>query len=53
VVLKVGQEGEAEKMINALAKDGYEVAFTTAPTTPKGGGPEDPVIHLVLKRLVK
>jgi uncharacterized protein (TIGR03067 family) len=47
VVLTVGQEGDAEKQINALAKDGFEVAFTSNPTSGK-----DPVIHLVLKRMV-
>jgi len=51
VVLRVGHEAEAEKAINALAKEGYEVAFTTAPA--KGGPADDGVSHLILKRLVK
>ena len=41
---------------NELAKDGYEVAFTTTPVTPAaraGGAAEDPVVHLVLKRTVR
>lgn len=50
VVLTVGQEAEAEKTINALSKEGYEVAFTTNPAAVAG---QNPVIHLVLKRMVK
>jgi hypothetical protein len=53
VVLKVGHEAEAEKAINALAKDGYEVSLSTAPAVAKGGNPDEPVIHIVLKRMVK
>lgn len=55
VVLHVGKGAEAEKAINQLAKDGFEVAFTTNPATLQGllGVPQDPVIHLVMKRMVK
>lgn len=53
VVLKVGHEADAEKAINALAKEGYEVTLSTAPAQPKGGNPDEPVIHIVLKRMVK
>lgn len=56
VVLRVGKEAEAEKALNQLAKDGFEVAFTTNPATKPtatGGAPNDPVIHFVLKRMVK
>ena len=52
VVLNVGQEADAEKMLNTLAKDGFEVAFTTAPAKGIGLG-DTPVIHLVLKRMVR
>lgn len=48
VVLRVGKEAEAEAAINRLARDGFEVAHTTTPTSP----PES-VIHFVLKRTVR
>jgi uncharacterized protein (TIGR03067 family) len=48
VVLKGGKEQDAEKELNALAKDGYEVMSTHATPTPG-----DPTIHFVLKRTVK
>lgn len=48
VAMRLGREAETEKAINALAKEGFEVAFTATPDSPN-----DPVVHFVLKRLVK
>lgn len=45
VALRPGKEADAEKAINQLAKDGFEVALTTTPTA-------DSVVYFVLKRVV-
>jgi uncharacterized protein (TIGR03067 family) len=48
VTLKAGKEDEAEKRLNELARDGFEISHSTTP----GRGGDDQVIHLILKRTV-
>jgi uncharacterized protein (TIGR03067 family) len=48
VTLKPGKEDEAEKRLNELARDGFEISHSTTP----GRGGDDQVTHLILKRTV-
>lgn len=47
VALKVGSEADAEKRLNELAKQGYDLSHSTSPAG------QEPVIHLILKRTVR
>ena len=50
VPMIIGREADAEKKINALAKDGFEVTSTTTAAKMNDGSM---VLHIVLKRMVK
>ena len=50
VPMTIGREADAEKKINALAKDGFEVTSTTTAAKMNDGSM---VLHIVLKRMVK
>lgn len=50
VVMTLGREADAEKKINVLAKEGFEIASTTAPAKLGDGST---VLHVMMKRMVK
>jgi hypothetical protein len=52
VAMTVGKEGEAEKLLNKLAGEGFELVSTT---NPAAGDPKasPTTVHFVLKRLKK
>jgi uncharacterized protein (TIGR03067 family) len=52
VVMTVGKEADAEKELNQLAKDGYELVSTGAPLAADGKS-SPTTIHFVLKRVSK
>ncbi len=52
VALAVGKEAEAEKELNALAKEGYELVTTTSPTAVNDKAAVT-TVHFILKRTVK
>ena len=52
VAMAVGKEDAAEKELNALAKDGYELVTTTSPAAPDAKASVT-TIHFILKRTVK
>ncbi|AMV28921.1 hypothetical protein VT84_31295 [Gemmata sp. SH-PL17] len=52
VALTVGKEEEAEKELNRLAKEGYELVSTTNPTAPDAKASVT-TVHFILKRIVK
>ncbi|VTR92057.1 unnamed protein product [Gemmata massiliana] len=52
VALTVGKEEEAEKELNRLAKEGYELVSTTNPTAPDAKASVT-TVHFILKRVVK
>ncbi|MBA4065999.1 MAG: hypothetical protein C0501_20225 [Isosphaera sp.] len=52
VALTVGKEAEAEKELNRLAKEGYELVSTTQPSAPDAKS-SPTTVHFVLKRAAK
>ena len=52
VAMTVGKEGDAEKELNKLAQDGYELVSTTTPAAVNDKA-SPTTVHFVLKRTVK
>ncbi|MDY3551232.1 DUF4177 domain-containing protein [Gemmata sp. JC717] len=52
VAMTVGKEGDAEKELNRLAKDGFELVSTTTPAAADAKSAPT-TVHFVLKRVVK
>lgn len=52
VAMTIGKETDAEKELNKLSKEGYELINTTSPTAPDGKSSVT-TIHFILKRTVK
>lgn len=52
VALTVGKEEAAEKELNQLAKEGFELVSTTNPTAPDAKASVT-TVHFILKRVVK
>lgn len=52
VAMKVGEEKEAEKELNKLSQEGFELVSTTQPTAADGKSSVT-TIHFVLKRTAK
>jgi hypothetical protein len=46
----MGHEKEAEKELNKLGDEGFEVASTSSGSAGQGGGGTVVVVHMVLKR---
>lgn len=52
ITMTVGKEADAEKQLNQLAKDGFELVSTTTPAAADAKS-SPTTVHFVLKRVVK